>query len=79
MFDLLGNVLDVICAIGDGLGTFFRFVAQLVTDIGQIAVNGAVAVSHIGSWLSALPHTVVSVITACLAVAIVYKILGREG
>lgn len=79
MFDLLGNVLDVLCTIGDGIASFFRFIGQVVEDIISVALNAGYAFIHIDNWLSALPSVVTSMLTAMLGIAVVYKILGREG
>lgn len=62
--------------------SIFDFIMDFITDtiyvirlLGSLPVRGDVFQTLIG-WL---PHTIIIFIEAIVAIAIIYKILGREG
>lgn len=72
MFDVISNIFDILI-------DFFDWVSNLFNEIVDLGIQVANAVSTAISYLSFLPAAVIAVFAAILAVAITYKVLGREG
>lgn len=78
MSDLIGNIIDLLSTIGNGISKFFDYVATLFNDIVEVIILCGRAIIHFDEWFAAMPSIVTSVITTFLGIAVLYKVLGRE-
>lgn len=73
------NIVDGVINLVDGVAVMVEYVITLVRDIAFIVgYIGQLVYSGIGLWFSWLPGLCSTLILTCLAIAVVYKILGRE-
>lgn len=72
MLDLISNIFDILI-------DFFDWVSNLFNEIVDLGIQVANAVSVATTYISFLPTGVIAVFGGILAVAITYKVLGREG
>lgn len=73
------GIWEGVTTLVDGVATMVGYVVTLVRDIAWIvAYIGKLITSGFADWFDWLPDVCVSVIIACVGVAVVYKILGRE-
>lgn len=83
MLEWIGNLINTIVTgvtnLVNGVATMVEYVVSIVKDTAWI-VNyiGSLAAGGIRTWFEWLPSVCSSVIIGCIAIAVVYKILGRE-
>ena len=82
MLDWIANMIETLVngieSIVDGLLSLFDFLFSMIEDLVYVAallgdIGGGIAV-----WLSWLPALVVSTVVILIALAIVFRVLGRE-
>lgn len=76
---MLENLLNFVNNILDTLSDIAVLAFSFVSDLANLASNVGNAFTIIPSVLGAFPSAFTSGITAIISVAIIYKILGREG
>lgn len=73
-------VINVLNGIGDGLRSALDFLIGIVNDLVAVAVRLGELLVAIPQWLSMFfPAELVVSFAAVLAIAVIYKIIGREG
>lgn len=76
---MLQSIFNVIKSIGDFFVTMFSWVSSGVKQLVGLVLLLGKAVLAIPSYISWIPFSVVAVITVMITVAVLYKVLGREG
>lgn len=72
-------MLDFLSGIGDMFLALWDYMLQTLEELwAMIQILGNV-VAQIPSYFSWLPGAIVEIIGATLAVAVLYKVLGRDG
>lgn len=70
------DFLNAISTILDGIG---NFLTNLITEIVYVVRITSSVLDQIPSIFNWLPSTIASMILLILGVAVVYKVIGREG
>lgn len=83
MLDWIGNLINTIVTgvtnLVNGVGTIVEYVVSIVKDTAWIVgYIGKLASGDIKNWFMWMPSICTTVVIGCIAIAVVYKILGRE-
>lgn len=74
--------MDAIISFLEGIGSaitgFFAFVASLISDLVYLVSLTGKALAAIPSMVAWLPAPVLALLTTCITVAVLYKVLGRD-
>lgn len=76
---MLSGIFDVIKGIGEFISNVVGFILDFIKDIVYIITLLGETIVSIPQYFGWLPAAVVSLILALFAIAVVYKITGREG
>lgn len=72
------KILDFLNGIGNAITTAFQFLVSIIEDIAYICKLTGQAVTKIPTYFSWLPAPVLAGLVACLAVVVIFRILGRD-
>lgn len=76
-------MFDSILSTLDSIGSFFTWIWDLLVSYFNELINFfsmvAVVFSNIGAYISWLPVYITGTVSTIITIAILYKILGREG
>lgn len=76
--DMIGTLVNGIESIVEGLLSLFDFLFSMIEDLVYVAALLGDIGGGIAAWLSWLPPLVVSTVVVLIALAIVFRVLGRE-
>lgn len=76
---MLRAIKNAILAILGFFTSIFAFLGNLIKDLATVAQLLAKAVAAVPSYLSFFPAAFTAVVLSLIAIAVIYKILGREG
>lgn len=76
---MLSGIFDVIKGIGEFISNVVGFILDFIKDIVYIITLLGETIISIPDYFGWLPTAVASLILALFAIAVVYKITGREG
>lgn len=71
-------IIDFFQGIGNAITSALDFLASIIADIAWVCQLVGKAVTEIPSYFSWLPAPVLAGLVACLAVVVVFRILGRD-
>lgn len=72
-------IIKVLYDIGKMISFIIDLIVDFVSDIIQVIKIVFDAFSYLPEFLSWLPGTVLTIVSALFTVVLLYKILGREG
>lgn len=76
---MLEKIWNVIKNLGKVISALTEFIFDMVEDlIYMIRLLGDV-VDDIPQYLGFFPSVIVTVVTTCIGLAVIFKVLGREG
>lgn len=73
------SVFEIIHAMTDFMNLMMIYLGQVVRDTIFVLELLGSFFTHIPSYFSWLPGSLVSVLVTLISIVIVYKVLGREG
>lgn len=80
MFDLLKDFRDMVLGFFEAVGEFFTWIGSLISDLVDTFVKATMAAGHAIVWVGQMiPAPALAIFTSIIAVAVIYKFLGREG
>lgn len=74
----MSAIINFFKAVANGLIAIVEFLGSMIADILYVVQLTGEFVSQIPQYLSFIPAPVLTIILSMFAVAVVYKILGRE-
>lgn len=75
----MDGIISFIESIGDLLSSGFDYLISVVNDLVYVAKLLSTVVSSVPLYFTWIPGEMIYFIEAILAIAIIYKIIGREG
>ena len=76
---MLRAIRNAILAILSFFTSIFTFVGSLIKDLATIASLLGKAVVSIPSYLSFFPAAFTAIVITLISIAVIYKVVGREG
>lgn len=76
---MLRAIKNAILFIVSFFTSIFTFVGNLIKDLATIAKLLAKAVASIPTYLNFFPAAFTAIVITLISIAVIYKILGREG
>lgn len=73
------DIINAVETIIDFIDTIWKFIKDFTADTFEMIELVGETVKSIPDYLSWLPAEVVTALIAIFSVAVIYKILGREG
>lgn len=74
----MSAIINFFKAVANGLIAIVEFLGSMIADILYVVQLTGEFVAQIPQYLSFIPAPVLAIILSMFAVAVVYKILGRE-
>lgn len=76
---MLTTIKDILFGIWDFITGIFEFLTSTILELAHVAGFLARAVASIPSYLGFFPAAFGSLLLVLVSVAVIYKLLGREG
>lgn len=74
----MGAIIDFFAGIADAVSAALDFLASIIADTLYVVQLTGEFVTQVPEYLSFLPPPILALAVSMFAVAVIYKILGRE-
>ena len=73
------DLFEIIHSVLDFLGLFWTYIFEIGREMLFVVELLGSFFTHIPSYFSWLPESLISVLVTLISIVVVYKVLGREG